>query len=71
MQKILIVETKDRRIGAEATAYENINFPTNAGCEFPDTPKEALKRGWCLLAPPIRNNTEEVWEWWFERLRDA
>jgi hypothetical protein len=67
-QMILLVETKERRIGAAGTAYENINFPANTDCVFPASPKEALKRGWRLLSPPVYNSVEEVWEWWFEKI---
>lgn len=67
-QMILVIETKERRVGCSSLAFENINFPTESGCDLPPSPKEALKRGWRLLAPPVYNNAEEVWEWWFEKL---
>lgn len=67
LQKILVVETKTRRVGSKATAYENINFARWENPQFPDSPKQALRRGWRLISPPVYNETEEVYEWWFEK----
>jgi hypothetical protein len=68
MQKILVIETRDRLIGSPGLSYLNINFPHEDNSVFPANPREALKRGWHLLAvPALEKNEDSAYEWWFEQ----
>lgn len=68
MQKVLLLETEKRNIGAKAVSYENINFDRDASCCFPDSPRQALARGWHLIQLPfLQVNKEGLYEWWFAK----
>jgi hypothetical protein len=59
LQKILVIETANRLIGSPGLSYLNLNFPKEDSCAFPANSREALKRGWHLLAVPALEKNED------------